>query len=100
MTTAGHVYATVKSHPLTGDAKPEPAALEDMRKRSVQWPSARWAASQCVDLGSPNIGRLRFFAVGPENTVNSVMQDRPLHWSEYFVGFVNLQTGLIEPYAP
>ena len=68
-----------------------------MRELARKWPDARFAAAQCVDLGSRQIGHLKFMAVGPSNTIQCIDQLRLTHWSYYFVGFVNLETGLIEP---
>ena len=93
MQTTNHVYSTVAPTPAIGDCKIDPEALLTMRARTAEFPNARWAAFQCVDLGAWNIGHLKFCAVGPENTVKCV--DRPclLHWSYYFIGFVDLGTG-------
>ena len=91
-----HVYATVPPHPRVGTHEPEPEALEQMRAKSKDWPDARWAACQCVDLGSVNCGHLKFIAVGPQRGVPAVTDVRLTHWSYYFVGWVNLDTGKIQ----
>jgi hypothetical protein len=96
-----YTYSTIASHPLAGDAKPEPEALAQMRKKSrTEWPDCKWAAFQCVDLSSLNIGHLQFLAIGPGRGVSCVTQLKGPHWSYYFVGFVNLDTGLIESFTP
>jgi hypothetical protein len=48
------------------------------------------------------LGELRFLAVGPDHTFKSTPQrypDTPLGtgWAYLLVGWVNLETGLVEP---
>lgn len=90
-----HVYNTIPSVALIGDAQVEHLVLEDMRGRMKKMPEAKWAAFQNHDLGHHDIGHLKFMAVGPGRTYGAVTQ--PMDWRYRFVGFVNLDSGAIEP---
>ncbi len=94
-----HIYHTVPSVQLTGKVEICPDARKDLRKLSKKWPDAKFAAAQCVDLSSRNIGSVTFCAVGPSNTIKTVDSQTLVHWSMRFVGFVNLDTWKIEPAA-
>lgn len=100
MNTAPYIYATVPSHPLSGSTGPEPEALAQIRKKLAEWPDAKFAAFQCADLGSRNIGHLEFLAVGPGRGIPVIDRATGRHWSYLFVGFVNPETGLIESFKP
>ncbi len=105
MSTTQYTYATVKPHPLcrpASAAEPliDPEALSAMRERSKNWPECRWAAAQCVVLGSPSAGHLKFIAVGPGRGVPCIEHPTLTHWSYYFVGWVNLATGDIQEEVP
>ena len=95
-----HVYSLVKSHPPSGDLHIATSSLLQMRNRLEDFPNAKWAAAQCVDLSSSRLGQITFVAVGPENAIKCLTDTKLTHWSYYFIGFVNLKTGVIEPYAP
>jgi hypothetical protein len=100
MNATTHVYTTIVPHPTMGDTSIDPEALAAMRQRSLDWPDCRWAAAQCVDLSSPNLGHLKFAAVGPGRGIPCVTAKCLFHWSYYFVGWVNLETGKIQPEVP
>lgn len=89
-----HVYATIAPDKIIGDTKPEPESLDAMRSRDSG--GTKWAAFQNHDLGSREIGHLKFMAVGPNNTVKAI--DRPSlgDWRYRFAGWVNLETGSIQ----
>ena len=96
-----YVYTTIKPHPLVSDnAEPGPEALALMRMKSKNWPDCRWAVTQCVELGSPNGGHLMFIAVGPGRDISCITNPRLGHWSYYFVGWANLETGKIQADVP
>jgi hypothetical protein len=92
-----YVDPDIHPHPLMGNVEVEKEALAEMRERLTKWPRCKWAAAQCVDLGSRDVGHLKFYAVGPENTMQTINQKTIGHWSYYFVGWVNLETGKIVP---
>lgn len=112
MNTSTHIYATVTPHPLTIPSDVlsgkypliDPEALAAMRERSAspdeRWPETRWAAAQNVELGHPGLGHLKFVAVGPGRTIQTVESPTLPHWRYYFVGWVNLATGTIQPEVP
>jgi hypothetical protein len=106
--STNYVYSTVAPHPLTvpqdvrnGEVPLiDPEALETMRDKSKQWPDARWAACQNLDLSSSLVGHLKFVAVGPGRGVPRIDHPSVTHWAYYFVGWVNLDTGEIVPELP
>ena len=63
---------------------------------------AKWYAYQNVDMGSLDLGHLKFLAVGPGCTFKTPpkprMPDTPtdINWRYYLAGIVNLATGEIE----
>lgn len=101
-----HVYATVTPSKLTVPSDVlsgeypliDPEALVKMRAMSKE--GTQWAAAQCVDLSSHNLGHLRFAAIGPNNTLKCVDDLKLTHWSYYFVGWVNFQTKNIQAEVP
>lgn len=62
----------------------------------------RWAAYQNQDLGSTRAGHLQFLRVGPECSHAEAPPAFPsdtengMGWRYRHVGFVNLETGLVE----
>ena len=85
---------------IQGDERPEPEALEAMREGIKRYPNARYAVYQNNDLGHPDIGHLKFLAVGPENTLKEAPQRLPdtrseINWRYLFAGWVDLSTGEI-----
>lgn len=96
-----YIIPTIKPHPIIGEQEgPEEQALAAMRQRSEQWPDAKWAAAQCVDMSSSNLGHMQFVAVGPDRTITCIDNPTLIHWSYYFVGWVNLDTGKIQNEVP
>lgn len=95
-----YIDPKITAHSISDDNRPSADALSTMRQRSQQWPNVRWAVAQCVDLGSPRIGNLRFVAVGPENDIKCITSPTLTHWSYYFSGWVDLETGQIVPEVP
>lgn len=83
------------------DARPDESALDKMQAYCESHPEAKWAAFQNEDLGSVDIGHLKFLAVGPNCGMKIIrhnrMPDTPqsINWRYQFVGFVNLTTGEI-----
>jgi len=87
---------------LVGDERPSAEALKQMRESPYSFPDTFWATYQNHDLGHHGLGHLQFLAVGPQNTIKAApgrMPDteRSLNWRYIHVGFVNLETGQIEP---
>jgi len=83
------------SDPLTSEHA-EPEALVQMRKLK----GARWAAYQNMDLGSSQVGHLRFLAIGPDHTFKEPPTRYPdtqhgTGWAYLFAGWVDLETGEI-----
>ena len=81
---------------LIGNEPVHPTPLAVMRERC-----GTWAAYQCMDLGSPNVGHLKFLQVGPTNTYKEPPQHYPANSVSQghmylYVGMVNLETGAIE----
>jgi len=89
-----HAYATIAPDKIIGDAKPEPESLDAMRSRDSG--GTKWAAFQNHDLGSREIGHLKFMAVGPNNTIKTIDCPSPTDWRYRFVGWVSLETGSIQ----
>jgi hypothetical protein len=61
----------------------------------------KWAAFQNHDLGHPDLGHLRFLAIGPGCTFKTPPARMPdtkevIGWRYILVGKVNLKTGAIE----
>ncbi len=82
---------------ILGTETAEPEALAQMHERG-----GRWAAYQNHDLGSAEIGRLMFLQVGPGRTFEEPPKRYPdtqhgLGWRYLFVGWVDLETGAIQP---
>lgn len=106
MVTTPYTYTTVEPDaptrpaPQSEESLIDPPALVKMRELSAARPTIRWAAAQCVDLGSRNLGHLRFIAIGPDCETKQVTDKRLSHWSYYFVGWVNLETADIQPLVP
>lgn len=91
---------------LIGDGKVGEVPLAHMNQFCAKDDTARWAAYQNHDLGSRELGHLKFLAVGPRCTVKSApagrLPDTPreINWRYWFVGYVNLKTGEVEPPEP
>lgn len=92
-----YIYHTVASVPTIGNVSVGPEAKDGLRLAAKRYPKARFAAAQCVDMSSRDIGHVTFVAVGPDNTIKTVDSQTLLHWSRRFIGFVNLDTWQIEP---
>lgn len=95
-----YVEPNIIPHPIIGEVKVDPEALAEMRTRAEKWPRCKWAAAQCVDMGSRDIGQVKFYAVGPENTIRTINHSTLGHWSQYFIGWVDLETGKIVSEVP
>ena len=85
---------------LIGEARPTDEALQQMRERG-----GNWCAYQNHDLGSIEIGGLRFLQVGPGCTYQKPPERYPdtqfgLGWRYLLVGVVNLETGDVEETIP
>ena len=81
---------------LIGNARPEPESLQQMRERG-----GRWAAYQNHDMGSAELGHLRFVKVGPGCTLATPPERHPdtpsvIGWRYLYVGMVNTETGDID----
>jgi len=79
-----------------------PEALDAMHDAGLTLGRHRWAAYQNKDLGHPDLGHLQFLAVGPDCTFPTPPKRHPdtataINWRYCFVGWVNLETGDIEP---
>ena len=77
-------------------------ALDAMRDAGLTLGRHRWAAYRNQDLGHPDLGHLQFLAVGPDCTFPEPPKrlpdtQRAINWRYWFVGWVNLETGEIEP---
>ena len=87
---------------LIGDAKPDPESVELMRTSPYNFDDTKWAAYQNHAMDSMECGHLKFLACGPQNTLKEVKGDRmpdfanAINWRYQFVGYVNLETGLID----
>ena len=84
---------------LIGDVGPSPKTLAKLRDLGDR--GQRWYAYQNHDLGSREIGRLRFLKVGPDCTFRVPPDRYPdtpevIGWRYLLVGIVNLETGKIE----
>jgi hypothetical protein len=82
---------------------PEPSALEAMRKSPYNFADTQWLAFENADLGSRELGHMRFLAVGPSNTikreqVSNRLPDFPgeINWRYQLVGVVDLSTGEVQ----
>lgn len=87
---------------LIGDAKPDTAAVTRMRASSYNFEGTKWVAYQNHDLGHPDLGHLKFLAVGPLNTIHTAPDrlpdmERELNWRYVLVGYVDLESGEIVP---
>jgi hypothetical protein len=85
-------------HKIIGNEKAAPEALKQMRESLYNFPDTRWAAYQNVELGHPQLGHLKFLAVGPHNTLKEASERLPdtpreINWRYYLVGFISLETG-------
>lgn len=84
---------------LRGDERPDEEALWEMINGEGNREGTRWAAYQNQDLGHPELGHLRFLAIGPHNTLQLAPPRYPEtpyfapSWRYVFVGWVNLATG-------
>lgn len=103
----GHLYILpqVSPHPcdldkLNESFGVEPKTLEIIREKNKGYKDAKWACSRCVGMGSPNLGHLVFAPVGPDRSMPTVTTDRFYHWSYYFIGWLNLETGNIQKELP
>jgi len=96
-----YVAKGIDRHPIVGDPTMSGEALKEMQEKTAElWPDCKWAAAQCMDLGSRNVGDLRFFAVGPQNSVKEITSQTIGHWSYYWVGWVDLKTGKVVADVP
>lgn len=96
-----YIIPTITPHPIIGEKTgPDEYALKVMRERTQDWPDTRWAAAQCVDMSSDRLGHMQFVAVGPERAITCIDNPTLIHWSYYFVGWVNLDTGKIQSEVP
>jgi len=87
-------------HKIIGNDRPDKAVLKIMRASPYNFPDTRWAAYQNVELGHPQLGHLKFLAVGPQNTLKEASERLPdtpreINWRYYLVGFCDLATGAI-----
>jgi hypothetical protein len=87
---------------LRGDEAPDPEVLEELRHSRATLPGTKWMAYQNHDLQHPQLGHLKFLAVGPRNTMKLPapprlpdMPGEPPHWRYVLVGEVDLDTGEI-----
>ena len=77
-----------------------PKALTQMR--TLISTGSRWAAYQNQALDSVNAGQLQFLLVGLGRTYSAPPEQYPaetvagMGWRYRFVGYVNLETGLVE----
>ena len=82
---------------LIGDVSISSEALKQMKQRG-----GRWAAYQNHDMSSRNLGHVQFLKYGKDCAFKQPPKTYPdTHacvggWRYVFVGFVNLQTGVIE----
>lgn len=81
--------------------KVEPSVIALM-KMGKNYPDTRWAAYQNVDLGSPEVGHLKFMAVGSHNTFKEAPErmpdtDKQINWRYMHVGWVDLNTCEVIP---
>lgn len=80
----------------------DPLVLETLRTRALEM-QCRWAAYENHDLGHYDIGQHQFLAIGPTCTFQEPPSRAPdslgrgFGWRYVHVGWVNLETGLIEP---
>lgn len=78
-------------------------ALEAMKESPYNHPTTRWAAYQNMALDSANCGHLQFLAIGPDNTIKKAPERYPadtrsgMGWRYLHVGWVDLETGEVEP---
>lgn len=75
-------------------------ALAQMKERAQ--PETRWAAYENKALDSITLGELRFLKIGKGCTFAAPPERYPdtahgTGWRHWFVGYVNLDTGKIEP---
>ena len=90
----------MKPHPIIGEPEVGEEALDLMVERG-----GTWAAYQNVDLGSPDLGSLRFLQVGAGCTFAEPPERMPdskigTGWRLYWIGWVNLETGKIMEVQP
>lgn len=87
---------------MIGTAQLSPESVQLLKATGNPDPARRWAAYENHDLSSPRLGELRFMAIGPNNTLQAPPERYPdshlgTGWAYLFVGFVNLETGTIDP---
>ena len=79
----------------------EPEALQSMRESPFNFDTTLWAAYENQALDHSELGRVKFLAVGPQNTFKEAPARLPdthkdIHWMYCFIGYVNLETGVVE----
>jgi hypothetical protein len=88
-------------HRIIGDEKPHEEALQQMRENAQ---GGEWYAYQNADMGSAELGHLRFLKVGPDCTLKTAPKRYPdisgpngcIGWRYGLVGKVNLESGEVE----
>jgi|GEM_PF-3027682 len=86
---------------VIGDEKPHEEALQQMRESAE---GGEWYAYQNADMGSVELGHLRFLKVGPGCTLKTAPKRYPdisgpngcIGWRYGLVGKVNLESGEVE----
>lgn len=86
---------------LLGDRQVCPDTIEMMQKSESNHSETRWVAFQNQAMDSVGLGHIRFLATGPMNTFQEIPKNLPdgsygAGWKYVPVGYVNLETGLIE----
>lgn len=87
---------------LIGNEAPDEESLAAMMHNPLTSGGARWAAYQNHALDSREIGHLRFIAIGEDCTFKEPPSRHPdtndvIGWKYVWVGWVDLETGLIVP---
>lgn len=88
-------------HKQIGDEQVHEVALETMREKTLEWgPDVRWAAYQNHELGHPELGHMKFLAVGPGRTYETAPAKLPdsateINWRYIHVGYVDLESGKV-----
>jgi len=81
---------------VLGEAKADGQALEQMQRMGGDW-----FAYQNMDMGHPDLGRLRFLKCGEDCTFKEPPNRHPdmpseILWRYWLVGKLNLETGEVE----
>jgi hypothetical protein len=76
----------------------EASSLEQMRSRAR--PDTRWAAYENKAFDSASFGHQQFLLVGSgctfQDPPEKLPSDRIVSWRYLFIGYANLETGMIE----